>query len=280
MPVHIITDSLSDLPADVADDLGITVVPANVIFGAETLRDGIDISSEEFYRRLPTSNPLPTTSAPSPGALLKALEEAAAATREVLVITVSHRFSASYANAQLALSSLQGQARVEIIDSGVGAGGELLIAVAAAKAARAGATLDELLHLVRRDLKRVEVRFAFDTLEYLKRGGRIGKMQALMGGLLRIHPISKVINGEATPAGAARSRADLINRLVKFVNGFRHIDELAVEHATTPGDVEELIRRISPRFPPERVYRSRVTPVIGAHVGPSVLAVSVLGDRA
>jgi DegV family protein with EDD domain len=280
MPVRIITDSLSDLPPEVARELGVLVVPANVIFGKETLRDGIDISSEEFYRRLPGANPLPTTSAPSPGALLKAIEEAAAHSKEVLVITVSHRFSASFANAQVAISSMLGQARVEIIDSGMGAGGEMLIAVAAAKAARAGASLDELLHLVGRDLKRVEVRFAFDTLEYLKRGGCIGKMQALMGGLLRIHPISKVVNGEALPAGAARSRADLLNRLVKFVSSYRHIDELAVEHATTPGDVEELIRRISHKFPPERIYRSRVTPVIGAHVGPSVLAVSVLGDPA
>jgi DegV family protein with EDD domain len=280
MNVHIITDSLSDLPPEVARDLRVTVVPANVIFGAQTLRDGIDISSEEFYRRLPEADPLPTTSAPSPGTLLQAIEEAAAISNELLVITVSHRFSASFANARLAVTSMVGQARVEIIDSGVGAGAEMLIVIAAARAACAGATLDEVLALVKNNLKRVEIRFAFDTLEYLKRGGRIGKMQAFMGGLLHIHPISKVAGGEASPAGAARTRADLLNRLVKFVKGYRRIEELVVEHATTPEDAEDLIRRISVQFPPERIYRSRVTPVIGAHVGPSVLAVSVLGDRA
>ncbi len=156
---------------------------------------------------------------------------------------------------------------------------EGLIVIAAAKAARAGATLDEALRLTRRNIPRAEIRMAFDTLEYLKKGGRIGRAQALLGSVLRVNFILGIKDGGAYPFGRERSRAGAVNSLLDFARSFARIEEMAVEDATTPDDAERLVERLNSIFPRERIYRSKATPVVGAHVGPRVLSVAVLGDR-
>jgi DegV family protein with EDD domain len=117
---------------------------------------------------------------------------------------------------------------------------------------------------------------SFDTLEYLKRGGRIGKAQALLGSLLKINPIAGIKDGETSPYGRARSRAQAMDFLVNFVKGFPEIEGLVIEDATTPDELEMLAERIGNIFPKERTYQAKVSPVVGTHVGPHVLAVSVL----
>ena len=120
---------------------------------------------------------------------------------------------------------------------------------------------------------------AFDTLEYLKRGGRMGKAQAFLGSVLKVHPILGTRDGEVYPFARERSRAKAIDYLYNFAANFSHIDEMAIEDATTPDEAEMLVEHLGSTFPKERIYRSKVSPVVGAHVGPRVLAVSVLGDR-
>lgn len=154
-----------------------------------------------------------------------------------------------------------------------------LIAIAAAKAANAGAKIDEVINMTRHNTDRSKIYFAFDTLEYLKRSGRVGAAQAFLGSMLKVNPIFTLENGEGRPVARPRSRVKAIEYLYKFVASFSKIDEMAIEDATTPDEANLLAERISSRFPRERIYMSKVSPVVGTHVGPHVLAVSVLGDR-
>lgn len=279
MVVRIVTESASDVPAGVARELGITIIPINLIFGKETFRDGVDISSEEFYRKLAESKVLPTTAVPSPRTYADTLEKLAEETGEILFITISTKFSASHRVATQAREMVKKKVRVEIIDSMAGAISQGLVVIAAAKASRSGAGLDEVIELTKKNIRRVELRMAFDTLEYLKRGGRIGRAQALLGSVLRVNPILGIKDGEAYPYARERSRSRAIGYLFNFAMSFRNIEELAIEDATTPDEADRLARRLGARFPEERIYRAKVTPVVGTHVGPHVLAVAVLGDR-
>ena len=279
MTGKIVTDSLADIPSEVAQELGITIIPVNVLFGTESYRDGVDLTTEQFYDKLVRSKTLPTTSVPPPGAFVEVYDRVAQETDEIVVITVSHKLSATYETALRSVELMKQKCRVEVVDSLLVVMAEGLVVITAAKAAKAGAGLDEVMDVARRNIPRTEVRMAFDTLEYLKRGGRIGAAQAFLGSILKINPVLTLKDGEIHPVARERSRARAIDHLCNFAASFSHIDEVVVEHATTPDEAEVLVERIGAKFPKERIYRSKVSPVIGAHVGPSVLAVSVLGDR-
>lgn len=170
MVVKVVTDSTSDLTPEIANELGITVVPLNVHFGSETYRDGIDLTTEDFYRRLSQCNTLPTTSAPAPGTFAEVYDKLSEETDEILVITISSKLSATYEAASEGKGLTKSKARIEIIDSLWAIGALGLIVISAAKAARAGASLDDTIDVARRSMKSVDLRVAFDTLEYLKRG--------------------------------------------------------------------------------------------------------------
>lgn len=279
MTVKIVTDSTSDLTPGMAAELGITVVPLYIHFGEETYRDGVDLSTEDFYRKLVESKVLPTTSTTSPATFADVYDKLAQETGEILVITLSAKYSETYGVALQGKDLKQSRARVEVIDSATAIMGLGLLCIAAAKAASAGARLDDVVRLTRRNMQRSDVRMAFDTLEYLKRGGRIGNSQAFMGSILRINPILTIKNGTTEAVARTRSRAKAIEHLYNFALSFSNIEEMAIEDATTPDEVEALAERLSARFPKERIYRAKVSPVVGTHVGPHVLAVAVLGDK-
>jgi DegV family protein with EDD domain len=154
-----------------------------------------------------------------------------------------------------------------------------LIVITAARAANSGASLDEVVALVRKNIPRADVRMAFDTLGYLEEGGRIGKARTFAGSRLKVTPILGIKDGEVFPFAREHSRARAIDYLYDFAAGFSHIDEMAVEHATTPDEADGLVKRLGAKFPEERIYRSKVSPVIGAHVGPRVVGVAVLGNK-
>lgn len=278
--VKIVTDTLSDMPPEVAQELGITVVPLYVHFGAEAYRDRIDLSTEEFYQKLVESPTLPTTSAPAPGIFAELFDKLAAETDEILGIFTSSKFSGTYESALQGKAMVQRDCHIEVIDSMFIVGGLMLLVISAAKLATTGAKLDYIAAQVKKAIPKTHARMCFDTLEYLRRGGRIGKAKALLGTLLKIHPILMIKDGEAYPCGRGeRSRSRGIDSLCRFVEGFEHIAELAVEHATTPEEAEAVVERLSAKFPREKIIRSTVSPVIGTHVGPHVLAVSVLEEE-
>lgn len=279
MTVKIVTDSIGDVPSQAIEELGITIIPLYVHFGNESYRDGIDLTTEQFYDKLRHSEILPTTSVPPLGTFVEAYDRLAEETDEIAVITLSSKLSATYEAALQAMKQMKRNCRVEVIDSLTAIMGEGLIVIAAAKVANSGASLDEVMNITRQNIPRADMRIAFDTLEYLKRSGRIGKAQAFLGSILKVNPILGIKDGEVFPFARERSRAKATDYLYNFATSFSHIDEMAVEDATTSDEADKLVERLNSIFPKERIYRSKVSPVIGAHVGPHVLAVSVLGDK-
>lgn len=279
MPVKVVTDSVADLPSKVVKELGITVIPLNVRFGEKVYRDGIDLTTEQFYQQLTSSKVFPVTSVPSPATFATAYEKLAGETDEILVIMLSSKLSATYEVAVQSIGLMKHKCRVEVIDSGCAVMAQGFLVIHAARAAAAGATMAELMALVQRNIPRVDMRAAFDTLEYLRRGGRIGAAQALLGSALKINPIITMKNGLVEPAGRTRSRAKAIEHLYQFVADYKHIEEIAVEEAACPEDADLLTDRLGGLFPKERIYRTKTTPVIGAHTGPGLLLVAVMGDK-
>jgi len=276
MAVKIVTDSLSDITDDLAQELGITVVPLTVFFGHESFLDRVTITTDEFYHRLAHGTVWPTTTQPPPGDFINVYNKLAKETDEILVVTLSSKLSGTYQSALQARDMMEGKCRIEIIDSLKVAMSLGLIVISAAKAAQAGANLDEVADLVRKAMPRSHLIAYFDTLKYLAKGGRIGKAQGLLGALLSIKPILTIKDGEMSPVTKLRSRAAGMDYLYNSVAGFPKIEELAVEHCTTPDDADKLVERFSAFHPKERIYRSTISPVVGTHAGPDALAVSVL----
>jgi len=274
--VKVVTDSCSDITPQLAQELGITVVPLYVQFGEETYRDNVDLSTEEFYHKLETSKVHPVTSTATPADFARIFTELMEETKEILTITLSEKFSATYAAALQAKTMVKKDCRIEVIDSKTGAGAQMLLVILAAQMARAGAGLDHIVDQVKKAIPRVHVRVSFDTLEYLRRGGRIGKAQAFLGSLLKVNPIVGIKDGATFPIARSRNRAQAMDFLVNFVRGFSRIEAVAIEDATTPDELQTLAERLKDVVPPERIHSSRVSPVIGTHVGPHVLAVAVL----
>jgi len=274
--VKIVTDSLSDITSDTAQELGITVVPLTVSFGQKSFLDRITITTDEFYHRLVNDPAWPTTTQPPPGDFLNVYNKLAEETDEILVVTLSIKLSGTYESALNAKSLVKKGCRIEVIDSSTVAMGLGLIVIAVAKAAQAGANLDEVADLARRSISRSHLIAYFDTLKYLAKGGRIGKAQGLLGAMLSVKPILTVKDGEMSPLTRLRSKAAGMDYLCNFVAGFPHIEGLAVEHATTPDDADRLVERLGSLFPAERIYRSTISPVVGTYAGPGAMAVSVL----
>ena len=279
MTVKIVTDSVADLPPHVVKELGITVIPINVNFGSETFRDGIDISTEEFYKKLAQSEIMPTTSVPSLGIFAAVYDRLAEETDEILVITLSSKLSAFHEAALQSRELMTKKCRVEVIDSRWAVMAQGFIVIKAARAAQAGANLKEVMDIAKRNIPRVELCSTFDTLKYLKQGGRIGKAAAFMGSLLRVHPIIGLKDGEVVPLARARSRTKAIDYLCSFAKRYSHIEEMSVAYFSAVDDAETLIKCLSPRFPKDRIYRTHTSPVIGTHTGPNLLVLTLLGDR-
>lgn len=276
--VKIVTDSVSDIPPKVAEELGITVVPLYVRFGVETYRAGVELSTEEFYHRLISSRTFPTTAAPSPGDFAEVYDKLAEETDEILSIHVTSRLSAVYDAALRGMEQMKmkRKCRVEVVDSQSAIMAQGLIVITAANETRSGSNLDQIANKVKEVIPKAQLRMCFDTLEYLRRGGRIGRAQALLGSMLRVNPILGMKDGEAYPVGRERSRAKAIEALYNFAKSFPSIRGLAVEYATTPEEAEALAQRFNHIFPREHIHISEVSPVVGAHVGPHVIGVAIL----
>lgn len=277
MAVKIITDSTSDIPSWVAQELGIAVVPLYVHFGTEVYRDGVDLSADEFYQKLVNSRSLPTTSTISPGEFAQICDDLAEQTDEILAILISSKLSATYDVA------LQGKelrkrkdCRVELIDSQLVLMALGLIVIAAAREASAGSNLEQITDMVKKSLPRMHVRMAFDTLEYVRKGGRIGRAKAFLGTLLNLKPVLTIKEGETFPVARERTRGRAIEHLRRFAIGFTNIKEIAVEYTTTPKEANAFARQLDPVFPKERIYISTIGSVMGAHLGPGALGVALL----
>jgi DegV family protein with EDD domain len=274
--VKIVTDSLSDISPERARELGISVVPLNVHFGDTVYKDSVELTPDEFYKKLVSSNTVPTTSAPSPGIFADLFTNLAKETNEIIAIMASDKISAVHESAIQGKALVKADCRIEVINTKWLIGAESILVMLAVEAAQKGSNLEQITDMIKNALPRLHALMMFDTLEYLKKGGRIGKAQAFLGSLLKIHPILTLKDGEVHPYERARSRAQAKDSLINHAKKFPGIERMVVAHATTPDEMEEMIERLSALVPKEHIYRSRVGSVIGAHTGPHVLAVCFL----
>ncbi|OGO02605.1 MAG: hypothetical protein A2Y72_04430 [Chloroflexi bacterium RBG_13_53_26] len=280
MTVKIVTDSTSDIPPQLAAQLGICVIPLHVHFGNEVYRDGVDLSNEEFYKRLIVSKRLPTTSTVSPSDFAQVCDALADQTDEILAILISSKLSATYDVALQGRDLIKAKnCRVEVLDSQLICMALGLIVVAAAKEAQKGANLDQVIARTNDVRSRIHVRMAFDTLEYVRRGGRIGAAQALLGNLLHFKPILTLKDGLATPVTRERTRPKAIEYLLNFATSFANVEDMAVASTTTPEDIEQMLNSLGATFPKERIYVSTIGSVMGTHLGPGAIGVAVVEGK-
>jgi DegV family protein with EDD domain len=279
MTVKILTDSTSDITAEEGAALGISVIPLTVLFGRETFLDRVTITTDEFYRRLTTDEVFPKTTQPSPAEFSEVYDKLADETDEILVLTISSKLSGTYDSATSAAKSMTGKCRIEVIDSQRAAMGHGIVAIAAAEAAAKGTSLDELVTLTRDMLPRSHWVCYFDTLEYLAKGGRIGRAKQLLGSLLSFKQILTIKDGEVSPVTRRRSQAAGTEYLYDFVTGHASVAALAVEHTTLPDEADRLAARFAEVYPNIEIRRAIVSPVLGAYGGPNALAVTVLEGK-
>ena len=277
MAVRIVTDSTADLPQKFADDLGISVVPLSVIFGDEVFREGIDISHDLFYDKMARGRVMPTTSAPSVGEFLEAYEPVLKESNEIVSLHLSSKLSATYNNAVQAAQILADRgARIEVIDTRVVSLGMTFVVLAAARAASEGSDIDQIRAIVERTIGRIRIYFMLDTLEYLRRGGRIGRGRAFLGAILRVKPLLSLRDGEVHPEERVRTKAMAMERLYQIATSYHNVQEVALGYSTNPQDAHDLKVRLAAALPQANILVTRVGPVIGAHAGPGVLGLGLL----
>ena len=275
MAVRILTDSTSDLPPALAEQLGITIVPANVIIDDVSYRDGIDIDSDEFYRHLISDSRPPTTSQPSVGTFQSAYQELLDQGDEIVSIHVSGKLSGTVNSAEQAKATLGDSVPIEIIDSQGASILLALVAVAAAEMAQQSGSYQEVAAQVRRDLPLTSTVFALDTLEYLQKGGRIGKAQAFMGSLLSVKPILTLLDGEVHPLERPRNHQRAMRRLVELTRERAPVTRLGIIYSTEEQWAVELRDTLSDLVPEDRVITARFGPALGTYAGPGAVGVAV-----
>jgi DegV family protein with EDD domain len=273
--VAVVTDSVAMLPVQLATDLGIRVVPIVLNLGERSYRDGIDLTTKEFYRLLRTVEELPTTSAPSAGEFVRVLEEALADADAVVAIHVSSELTSVVRIAQLAARAITDKP-VHVIDSRSATMAEGFVALAAARAARAGADLDAVVAAAEGVRSRVRF-FAFlETLEYLRRGGRVGAATALMGNAIQLKPIVHVVDGQVAPLARPRTRRKATQAMLDIMAA-EVADQpvhAAVLHADSLEDAQDLRNRVERQFNCLELHVSELTPVMGTHTGPGLLGLA------
>jgi DegV family protein with EDD domain len=273
VPVRIVTDSACDLPAELAHELGIEIVPLSIRFGSEEFIDREQLTTAEFWARCATSSTLPETAAPAPGQFEAAYRRLAAdGATGIVVVNLSSALSATMQSAQLAARSVEGEIDVRVVDSRSVTMGIGVIAVACARAARDGAGLDEVEALAADLASRSKVWGALDTLENLKKGGRIGNARALLGTVLSIKPIIEVRDGKVEEGGKQRTRSKALAFLVEKVASYGPIQNLAVLHADC-SDVDQFVTMLSEVYPGEIIVGD-IGPVIGSHAGRGTIGVA------
>lgn len=277
--VAVVTDSTADIPREERERLGIEMVPLKVHFGEETYLDNIDLTPEQFYQKLRAFDGLPTTSQPSPGDFLEVYRRLAEAGHSIVSIHLSSAMSGTYQSAQLARSMLP-DADITVVDGRTATYGTGMLAVAAAEAAAAGASSREVVERVMELRKTMRLYFLVDTLEYLHRGGRIGRAAALFGSLLNVKPILTIgDDGVITPVEKVRGAKKAIARIGERIMEDFPDRPVEVTLAETPGFTDtarELEEHLKERLDIRRLRITWIGPVIGTHAGPGAAGVFVL----
>jgi DegV family protein with EDD domain len=273
MGVRVVTDSACDLPDDLIDRNGIEVVPLTIRFGTEELIDRKELSTDEFWRRLADSDVLPETSAPSAGAFEGAFRRLVDdGATGIICINLSSKLSATMQSAQVAAQAVQADCPVVVIDSLMVSMGLGSLCLTAAQRAADGDSLESIAANVTDRRNRSKLYGALDTLEFLKKGGRVGNARALLGTMLAIKPVLEVRDGVVEEAGKVRTRSKALRLLVDRVKE-GPFENLAVLHGNAP-DLDELLDLLEPLAARDQIVVGQIGPVIGTHAGPRVIGVT------
>lgn len=264
--IRVITDSAADVPSELAQRLDITVLPCYVIFGSEVYRDGVDLTPREFYDKLATSSIMPTTSQPPLGLFVETYQNLLRESEGIVSIHVASTLSGIFNAARVAAAALS-TAPIEVIDSqqlSMGAGWQVIMA---AQAAQEGHTLEEIVSLVQTIRPRARAVAMLDSLEHIRRSGRISRVTALMGMALRVKPLLQVVRGEVTAIATVRTREKALRRLAEFVAAQGAFKELCVVHADAAEAAQEIVERLSTVHPRERLPVCQAGAAITTHLG-------------
>ncbi len=269
MKIAIVTDSTADIPSDLAQQHQIEVVPALLVINGESIEDGKGLSREEFYTRLPSLSPLPTTATPSAGTFQKIYEKLLArGFQAILSIHVSSLLSGICDTAQMAAQAFGD--RVRVVDSGQLSLGLGYQALAAAEAIAQGMPVQKVIQHIENIQRRVRVVAMLDTLEYVRRSGRVSWARAHLGSLLRIKPFVEVKDGKVLSLGQARTRKKGVDYLIRLFQKLGTVEKLAILHTNAEEEARRFLSHLNLTLP-EPPLIVNVTTIVGTHVGPKGL---------
>ena len=281
MNVRIVTDSTSDLTSTEAEQYGITIVPINVLFGDEAFLDNIELDNAAFYRKLQASKALPRTSQPAPAkfqeAYIRLLDEGA---EGILSVHLSSKLSGTYQSAHTAADSVADEGKnipIEVIDSGSISVGMSRAIIHAAEAAKQGADLATLTAMVNDELSRTRILAVLDTLEYVRRGGRIGSAAALLGNALSVKPIISLKNGEVVTIERPRTRSKAFARIAQMVAEMGNVESISIAEADT--EVGQQLKQAMKEVYPKEIPTYKLGGVLGTHTGPGTAAIALVTGK-
>ena len=275
MTVRIVTDSSADLPQNLIDQHQITVLPCYVVVDDQTYKDGVEIQADAFYARLQAEGRTPTTSQPTVADFQALYRDLISQGHQVISIHVSAKLSGTLNSAEQAKASLVDSSQVEIIDSRLASIPLGLAVLDAASILETGAEFHPAADKIRQGLDRHHGLFALDTLEYLHKGGRIGKARAFMGSVLSVKPILRIQDGEAHPVERPRNRDRAIRRLVELAQDLAPVQRLAVIYSTDPERMATLKQDLNGLLPADQIIEARFGSTLGTYIGPDALGVAI-----
>jgi DegV family protein with EDD domain len=273
--VAIVTDSTADLPAEIRTARQITVVPLNVQFGEETYRDQVDITTDEFLERMTASQELPKTSQPAPGLFQEVFRTLATEFEAIVAVLLSSKLSGAVQSATLAAADVEDEIHVEVVDSfnvSLGLGFQVL---RAAELAESGLDAREIAQRLRDEIDAYHLVFFVDTLDHLKRGGRIGTAATLVGTILQLKPVLRIDEGQVVPFERTRTRAKAVEALKDFAASWPAINRLGVLYSTDRSEAERFVDQLELPLAANRITISQIGPVLSSHVGPGVMGVCI-----
>jgi len=280
MSIKIVTDSTSDLPESTAKQYGIEVVPLNIHFGDQVYKDGIDLSTEEFFDKLINGPEFPTTSQPSIGEFIDTYERIAEPGDDIISIHLSSKLSGTYNSAEQASKQLEGKINVHLVDTQQVTITVGLAAISAAKCVTDGGAIEDAISACISTASRSNFYALFDTLEFLSKGGRIGKAQSMLGSLLKIRPLLMLEEGLVAPYAKARSKRAGLDKMEKTIRSLGEAEEVAVMYSTDSEDAEVIAKNLSDLLPSgKEPIILKVGPVIGVHAGPGLVAVGLVTKK-
>ena len=282
--IQIVTDSTAHLSMDVRQKHNLAVIPLKSIFGTTTYRDEVDLTNEQFYKMLPHAKEHPTTSQPSAGEFEQMYKPFLDAGKEIVSLHISPKLSGTYASACAAKTEFENQFKkalpISIVETPWLSMALGLLVVAAAQAAEAGQSREQVVATINALIPKLNLVFVLDTLEYLRRGGRIGGARAMVGTLLNVKPMLEIKGGQVEPLEQPRSRAKALARLMEVLeerSGGKPL-HLAVLHANARAEAEQIGKQIRARYECKEFYITEIGPAIGVHSGPNALGLAFYAD--